>query len=58
MAIVCFGQDSQRTNLIPILHTAWFNNHALILKRNTAKYYFGEKFVVNQGKFKSNSHTF
>jgi hypothetical protein len=32
VAIVCLGQDSQRTNLIPILHTAWLNNHALILK--------------------------
>jgi hypothetical protein len=27
----------------PILHIAWLNNHALTLKRNTAKYYFGEK---------------
>jgi hypothetical protein len=27
----------------PILHTAWLNNRALTLKRNTAKYYFGEK---------------
>jgi hypothetical protein len=27
----------------PILHTAWLNNHALTLKGNTAKYYFGEK---------------
>jgi hypothetical protein len=27
----------------PILHTAWLNNLALTLKRNTAKYYFGEK---------------
>jgi hypothetical protein len=27
----------------PILHTAWLNNHALTLKRNTAKYYFDEK---------------
>ncbi len=27
----------------PILHTVWLNNHALTLKRNTAKYYFGEK---------------
>jgi hypothetical protein len=26
-----------------ILHTAWLNNHAQTLKRNTAKYYFGEK---------------
>jgi hypothetical protein len=42
----------------PILHTAWFDNHALTLKSNTAKYYFGEKssflhtflnLVVNQG---------
>jgi hypothetical protein len=29
--------------LNPILHTAWLNNHALTLKSNTAKYYFGEK---------------
>jgi hypothetical protein len=28
----------------PILHTTWLNNHALTLKRNTAKYYFGEKY--------------
>jgi hypothetical protein len=27
----------------PILHTTWLNNHALTLKRNAAKYYFGEK---------------
>jgi hypothetical protein len=27
----------------PILHTTWLNNHALTLKRNTTKYYFGEK---------------
>ncbi len=27
----------------PILHTAWLDNHALTLKRNAAKYYFGEK---------------
>jgi hypothetical protein len=27
----------------PILHTAWLDNHALTLKSNTAKYYFGEK---------------
>jgi hypothetical protein len=27
----------------PILHTAWLNNLALTLKRNTAKYYFCEK---------------
>jgi hypothetical protein len=30
----------------PILHTAWLNIHALTLKRNTAKYYFGEKSSV------------
>jgi hypothetical protein len=30
-------------DLSPILHTAWLDNHALTLKRNTAKYYFGEK---------------
>ncbi|MFN9958604.1 MAG: hypothetical protein ACK55I_36390, partial [bacterium] len=29
--------------LNPILHTAWLNIHALTLKRNTAKYYFGKK---------------
>jgi hypothetical protein len=28
----------------PILHTAWLDSHALTLKRNTAKYYFCEKF--------------
>jgi hypothetical protein len=26
-----------------ILHTAWLNDHALTLKRNTAKYYSDEK---------------
>jgi hypothetical protein len=26
----------------PILHTAWLDNHALTLKINTVKYYFGE----------------
>jgi hypothetical protein len=30
----------------PILHTTWLNNHALTLKRNTAKYYFGEKSSI------------
>ncbi len=30
-------------NFNPILHIAWLNNHALTLKSNTAKYYFGEK---------------
>jgi hypothetical protein len=56
----------EHSHFSPILHTAWLNNHALTLKRNTAKYYFGEKssfwhtflIVVNQGKFKSNSKTF
>jgi hypothetical protein len=33
-------------SLNPILHTPWLNNHALTLKRNTAKYYFGEKSSV------------
>jgi hypothetical protein len=51
----------------PILHTAWLDNHALPLKRNTAKYYFGEKssclhtflkFAVYQEKFESSSRTF
>ena len=28
---------------LTILHIAWLNNHALTLKRNTTKYYFGEK---------------
>jgi hypothetical protein len=45
--------------LNPILPSAWLDIHALTLKRNTEKYYFGEKssfwhtfqkFVVNQGK--------
>jgi hypothetical protein len=26
----------------PMLHTAWLNNHALFLKRNTAKYHLVE----------------
>jgi hypothetical protein len=30
-------------HLNPILHTAWLDNHALTLKRNTEKYYFFEK---------------
>jgi hypothetical protein len=34
----------------PILHTAWLNNHALALKRNTAKYYFGEKSRVCESR--------
>jgi hypothetical protein len=29
--------------LNPILHTAWLDNHALTLKRNSAKYYIHEK---------------
>jgi hypothetical protein len=29
--------------LNPVLYTAWLNNYALTLKRNTVKYYFGEK---------------
>jgi hypothetical protein len=33
----------KRRGFNPILHTAWLNIHALTLKRNTAKYYFGEK---------------
>ncbi len=32
-------------NFNPILHNAWLNNHALTLKRITAKYYFGEKSI-------------
>jgi hypothetical protein len=36
-------QINSRQFLNPILHTAWLNNHALTLKRNTAKYYFSEK---------------
>jgi hypothetical protein len=27
----------------PILHTAWSESHALTLKNNTSKYYFGGK---------------
>jgi hypothetical protein len=53
--------------LVPILHTAWLENHALTLKRNTEKkYYFGKKIflhtflklIVNQGKFRSSSKSF
>jgi hypothetical protein len=29
----------------PLLHIAWLDNHTLTLKRNTAKYYFGEKSI-------------
>jgi hypothetical protein len=59
--LLLIGSFKTHKNIVvldPILHTAWLNNHALTLKRNTAKYYFGEKFVVNKGKFKSNSRTF
>jgi len=31
--------------LNPVLYTAWLNNYALTLKRNTVKYYFGENPV-------------
>ncbi len=41
-----FVTTTNRAFLNPILHTAWLNNHALTLKRNTAKYYFGEKSSV------------
>ena len=29
-----------------ILHTAWLNKHALTLKGNTSKFYYGEKSSV------------
>jgi hypothetical protein len=32
-------------NINPILHTAWLDNHALTLKSNAAKYYFGENQI-------------
>jgi len=50
--------DYQKIN--PILQTNWLNNHALTIKINTSKYYFGEissflhvtfnNFVVKQRK--------
>jgi hypothetical protein len=43
----CLVPASQDTffmkHINPILHTAWLDNHALTLKRNSAKYYFHEK---------------
>jgi hypothetical protein len=43
----------------PILHTAWLESHALTLKNNTAKYYFGEKssFLHTFLKFSLESRT-
>ncbi len=43
----------------PILHTTWLESHALTLKNNTAKYYFGEKysFLHNFLKFSPESRT-
>jgi hypothetical protein len=41
---VAMVPQGERVN--PILHTAWLNNHALTLKSNTAKYYFGEKSSI------------
>jgi hypothetical protein len=52
--------------LNPVLHTVWLDNNTLTVRRNTEKYYFGEKssfctpseaFVVNQEKLKSSSKT-
>jgi hypothetical protein len=46
-SVECLKIPAQASGQIfnPILHTAWLNNHALTLKRNTAKYYFGENPV-------------
>jgi hypothetical protein len=41
--ITCLPVSRVLIGFNPILHTAWLNNHALTLKRNTEKYYFGEK---------------
>jgi hypothetical protein len=43
----------------PILHTAWLESHALTLKNNTAKYYFGQKssFLYTNLKFSLESRT-
>ncbi len=43
----------------PILHTAWLESHALTVKNNTAKYYFGEKssFLHTFLKFSHESRT-
>jgi hypothetical protein len=44
----------------PILHTAWLGSHALPLKNNAAKYYFGDKssFLHTFLKFSPESRTF
>jgi hypothetical protein len=43
----------------PILHTAWLESHALTLKNNTVKHYFGEKssFLHTFQKFSAESRT-
>jgi hypothetical protein len=43
MNLISAGSISLDSTFNPILHTTWLNNHALTLKSNTAKYYFGEK---------------
>ncbi len=52
-------QYLQKHDLNRILHTAWLESHALTLKNNTAKYYFGEKssFLHTFLKFSSESRT-
>jgi hypothetical protein len=39
----CKESTNVDINVSPILHTAWLDNHALTLKRNSAKYYFHKK---------------
>jgi hypothetical protein len=41
--IVIFTLGVKGRMINPSLHTTWLKNHALTLKKNTAKYYFGEK---------------
>ncbi len=44
LACYCRQWQSKLPNLVnPISYTAWLGNHALTLKSNSAKYYFGEK---------------
>ncbi len=45
---ICRGHfTTLSTNVIinPILYNSWLENHALTLKSNIAKYYFGEKSI-------------
>ena len=36
----------KKSGFNPLLHTAWLDNHALTMKSNTEKYYYGKKSSV------------